>query len=147
MKKSAATILISGAILISLVISSCAAPGGQPAVIKAPSPATEQRPLRATVVTATAAERLVGIQQSTQMLINQYLMSGQVVPDYINDLTQSIEKAKRDLVELDGKKTALQMLGAQHAAAGEPIPDSEYELVQSIEQSRQQVLKSVGLAD
>ena len=147
MKKSVAAILISGAIVISSVISSCAAPGGQPAVIKAPSPEAEQRPPSAIVVTATAAERLDGIQQSTQMLINQYLMSGQVVPDYMNDLTLSLEKAKRDLVEFDGQRWALQMLGVQHAAAGEPTPDSEYELVQSIEQSRQQVLKSVGLAD
>ncbi len=146
MKTSVVAILVSGAIAASSIMASCAMPGSQPAVIKAPSLAPG-RPLSAVVASATAAERLDQIQQSTQMLINQYLLSGQEIPDYMHDMTQALEKAKRDLFELEGQRAGLQMLAAQHVAAGEPIPDSEYELAQSIERSIRQVLKSVGLED
>ena len=79
--------------------------------------------------------------------IHQYLANSTQVPDYLWDQAQSLEKARQDLLKLEGQRAGLQMHGAQHEANAEPIPDSEYELARSIEESRQEILKSVGLTD
>ncbi len=147
MKKSVvATVLVSAALAVSAIIPGCAAPAGQPAAIRAPSTATEQRPA-VKVVPATEVDRLEGMQQATGMLINQYLMNADVAPDSLYDLAQSLETARRRLLELDGQREAIQTLIGYKVAAGEPVQDAEYEFARAIEQSRQEILRSVGLED
>ncbi len=147
MKKSVvATVLVSAALAVSAFVSSCAAPGGQPAAIRAPSPAPEQPPA-VKVVPATEVDRLEGMQQAAGMLINQYLMNADVAPDSLYDLAQSLETARTRLLELDTQRQGIQTLIAYKVASGEPVQDAEYEFARSIEQSRQEILRSVGLED
>ncbi len=147
MKKSVvATVLVSAALAVSAIIASCAAPAGQPAAIAPTTPASEQRPA-GIVLPATEIERLEGMQLATGMLINQYLMNADAAPDSLYDLAQSLETAKRRLLELDGQRQGIQTLIGYKVAAGEPVQDAEYEFARAIEQSRQEILRSVGLED
>ncbi len=147
MKKSiVATVLVSTALVVSVFVSSCAAPAGQPTAITPTTPASERRPA-SIVAPATQDERLEGMQQATGMLINQYLMNADVAPDSLYDLAQSLETARRQLLALDGQREAIQTLIGYKVASGEPVQDAEYEFARSIEQSRQEILRSVGLKD
>jgi hypothetical protein len=147
MKKSILAILVSGTLAISIVTISCGQPAAQPAAIAAPT-ASPQAPSNAVMAAGTTeVERLEEMQRSVGMLINQYSMNGAQAPDYVYDQIRTIEKAKRDLLDLDGQRWATHMLIAQYVMSGQQVPDYDYELAQSIEQSRQEVLKRVGLAD
>ena len=147
MKKSILAALISVTLTVSIVISSCGQPTAQPAAIKGQSPSPAPPSVTLVNVPATAVEHLEAMQSAVGMLINHYSMNGAVAPDYLHDQIKTIEKAKRDLLDLDGQLCGTHMLIVQYEMSGQQVPDCEYELAHSIEQSRQEVLRRVGLAD
>ncbi len=138
------TIVALAAILaIGVIATGCA----QAAAIRPTAKSNVQSRAMVAVGSTTDQERLELVQHSTQMLINQYLMTGQPVPEYLNETTQAIEKAKKALLDLDGQRSGMQMLINQHLMAGEPAPDYDYSIIDSIERSRQEILKGVGLVE
>ena len=147
MKKSMLAILVLGTVSISAIVLGCSQPAAQPAAMNGLYTAPTEAPSIVAVAVATDVERLEEMQGSIQLLIMQSLMNGVVVSDALNDQTQSIEKAKQELIALDGQRCGTHMLINQYLMSGQPVPECEYELAQSIEQARQDVLKRVGLAD
>ena len=146
MKKSVLAVLVSGTLAISIAATNCGQPASQPAAFIAPNVSFKTSSNLFAAAGTTEMDRLEEMQRSVGMLINQYSANAGVVPDYVYDQADSIEKAKRDLLQLDGQRSATHVLIAQYEISGQQVPDCEYELARSIEQSRQEILKSVGLA-
>jgi uncharacterized lipoprotein YajG len=147
MKKSIVAMLTIASLFALFLIAGCGQPAAQPAAINGTYPSPQESLNRVVVVGTTEVERLEEMQRSIQLLIWQSLENGVVVSDALHDQTQSIEKARQEMIALDGQRSATHMLIAQYIMSGQDAPDCEYQLAQSIEQSRQEILKRVGLAD
>ncbi len=147
MNKSIIAIVISATLVTSSVLAACGQPAAQPAAMIAPPATTEVAAKVVVAVGPTDVERLEEMQRSIQMLICQSLENGVVVSDAVNDQTQAIEKARQELLALDGQRSGTHMLIGQYIMSGQEAPDYQYELAESIEHARQEILKRVGLAD
>jgi hypothetical protein len=148
MKRLIESVLALSTLATSVIaISSCSSPAAVSLAIDSPVRSANPRPATTFTVAPTMEERLEEMQSSLQTLINQNLASGQPVPEYLYEQTQSLQNARRLLSELDGQRIGLQTLIGQQMASGDIVPECEYEDFRTAERSRQQLLETFGLAD